>query len=335
METPWHELNRCYLIAEIGGNHEGDVERARALATAAADAGADAVKFQTYRAERLVNPRLSPERYEHFSRLQFALEDWVKLAEHVTQLGCDFMTSLWDPEQLTEFAGLVAGWKVGSGDLTNWSFIRQLMATGKAVVISTAMADLELVEQTLAAVAPEPRERRQLALLQCTALYDEPHTVQTQLAVMDLYWQRFSGVTVGFSNHHAGLDACLGALARGAEVLEVHFTDDKSQTSFRDHRLSVEAEELAELRRFGAKIPDLIGAREKRVMPAEREHVTEFRRGIFPKRDLDAGHRIAEEDLLLLRPEVGIPAQHYDDVVGRRTLRPVQAYEPLSLADVE
>lgn len=339
MTATWETLDfeRPLLIAEVGGNHEGSIERAFELARGAAEAGADAVKFQTYWADSLVNPSLAPDRHAHFRRFELSRAQWRELAEHVQSLGAEFMTSLWDPTAVDEIGTLVPAWKVGSGDLTNVQLLARFLETGKPLIVSTAMADLQDVDRAVAFVrerAPEYLERRKLALLQCTAMYDTPSADAVHLAVMETYRERYPDVVVGYSDHELGLRASVTAAAMGAQIIEFHYTDDKTR-EFRDHKLSLEADELRELRAYADVIPALRGSPRKEVEEQERENRKTFRRAIYPTRDVPAGTVLSESDLVALRPAEGIDAARWFDVVGSRLTRDVRALEPLRDGDVE
>jgi N-acetylneuraminate synthase/N,N'-diacetyllegionaminate synthase len=338
MTAVWESLDfeRPLLIAEIGGNHEGSIERAFELARLAAGAGADAVKFQTYWADSLVNPKLAPDRHAHFRRFELTHEQWRDLAAHVQSLGAEFMTSLWDPGAVEEFAPLVPAWKIGSGDLTNVQLLARFLETGKPLIISTAMADLDDVDAAVEFVrerAPALLEARKVALLQCTAMYDTPRAEDVDLGVMETYRERY-GVPVGYSDHELGLRAAVTAAAMGAQILEFHFTDDKSR-EFRDHKLSLTEDELRELRAYADAIPVLRGRSTKEVKQQERENRRTFRRAVYPTRDLAAGHLLTEQDLVALRPNEGLDAARYFELVGARLARDVTALAPLSEDDLD
>ena len=338
MTATWDSLDfeQPLLIAEIGGNHEGSIERAFELSRLAVEAGADAVKFQTYWADSLVNPRLAPDRHAHFRRFELSREQWHELAAHVQSLGAEFMTSLWDVDAVDEIAPLVPAWKIGSGDLTNVQLLARLLETGKPLIISTAMADLADVDAAIAFVrerAPGSIEAGKIALLQCTAMYDTPAAGDVDLAVMSTYRERYQGVIVGYSDHELGLRAAVTAAAMGAQILEFRFTDDKTR-EFRDHKLSLTTDELRELREYAERIPVLRGGAEKEVKEQERENRRTFRRAVYPARDLAAGTVLALQDLVVLRPAEGIDAARYFELIGSRLTRDVEALEPLRPSDV-
>jgi N,N'-diacetyllegionaminate synthase len=328
------DVGRPLLIAEIGGNHEGDVGEAYELARLAAEHGADVVKFQTYTAEGLVNPVVAADRFGHFRRFEVPAEEWPKLADYVRSLGAQWMTSLWDADLFDLIEPLQPAFKVGSGDLTNLPLLARMVDTGKPLILSTAMSTLADVQRTVGFLVgrdPALLADRRLGLLQCTAMYDDPDSLETNLAVMETFRTVFPGAVVGYSNHHTGLDACHAALALGAGILEVHFTNDRDR-EFRDHRLSLLPNELARLRALCERVPRLVGYRDKTVSAVEADLVRGFRRAVYARHDLEPGTVVTEGDLVVLRPEEGIPASRYYDVVGRRALEPIGAFQPLSLA---
>jgi len=336
LSIPGIEHSNPVIIAEIGGNHGGSVAEAIRLGELAAANGADIVKYQTYTADGLVNRVVSPDRHAHFGRLSFEPQAWVEIADAIRATGKAWMTSMWDVAQVDDLLDLQPAIKVGSGDLTFHHLLQTFVRTGKPVILSTAMADMRTVRSAVdACLAADPQliSEGRLCLLQCTAQYDHPDRIDVELAVMDTLRSEFPGVSVGFSNHSTDLDVSLIALARGAEVIEVHFTTDKDQ-AFRDHRLSVLPDELARLRAFADKVQPAVGRGEKSVLEQEAHEGAKFHRAWYPRADLEAGHVLAVEDLVALRPERGIKADELDRVVGKRLRRAVSTLEPLAHDDV-
>lgn len=330
------DFHRTILIAELGGNHDGEPDRAYELARLAAENGADIVKFQTYRAEGLVNKRISPDRYEHYQRLELSLEEWPKLARYVQSLGCHWMSSIWDEHLLEALDAFLPAYKVGSGDFTNLPLIERMLATGKPLILSTAMCDQEDVDMTMAFItrqAPRLVQSGKVALLQCTAMYDTPSEDDANLAVMEWLRQRY-GVPVGYSNHAVGTRASLIAAAMGAAIIEVHFTDDKSG-SYRDKKLSFTPPELAMLRETIEAIPRIRGIERKEVRPSEVEIRNSFRRAVYLRHRVPRGHVVTSEDLVCLRPNEGIDARRYYDLIGKRTTIDIDGLSPLSGGDFE
>jgi N-acetylneuraminate synthase/N,N'-diacetyllegionaminate synthase len=330
------DFERTILIAEIGGNHDGQLDRAYELARQAAGHGADIVKFQSFHAEGLVNRKVSPDRYRHYGELELPLEEWPKLARHVESLGCHFMTSVWDEHLLDALDELLPAYKVGSGDFTNFPLIERMLQTGKPLILSTAMCDEEDIDTTMAFIdsrAPGLIDSGKLALLQCTAMYDEPSEDEANLAVMTWLRERY-GVPVGYSNHAVGTSASVLAAGMGAAIIEVHFTDDKTG-AYRDKKLSFTASELAMLRETVEAIPRIRGVARKDVRPSELEIRNTFRRAVYFRRPAPKGHVVTAEDLVCLRPNEGIDARRYHDLIGKRTTTSLEELAPLSETDFE
>jgi N,N'-diacetyllegionaminate synthase len=325
------DFERTILIAEVGGNHDGQLERAYELARLAAENGADIVKFQTYQAEGLVNRRVAPDRYHHYQKLEFPLEEWSKLARYVQSLGCHWMSSVWDEHLLETLEPFLPAYKVGSGDFTNLPLIERMLTTGKPLILSTAMCDQEDVDATMAFIrrhAPGHVESGRVALLQCTAMYDAPSENEANLSAMVWLRERY-GVPVGFSNHALGTRACLIAAAMGAAIIEVHFTDDKTG-SYRDKKLSFTPPELAMLRETVEAIPRIRGIERKEVRPSEVDIRDTFRRAVYFRHQVPKGHLVTAKDLVCLRPNEGIDARRYYELIGKRTTIDIDELFPLS-----
>lgn len=334
------DLPDPFVIAEIGGNHEGDFGRALALARAAAEAGAHAVKFQAYRPEGLVNVRLSPDRSAHFGRFALQPRDYETLAKECERLGVEFMASLWDEEFAEALGPFVKINKVGSGDLTNYPLVARLAATGKPLCVATAMATLEEVRALVRfvdEVAPDLRRDGKLCVMHCVATYGSPRDEYANLgAISTLRAALPEDVVVGYSDHTTGTVALELAVGMGARVIEAHFTDDPTR-EFRDHALSKTSEELKRFLGFCARRSRMIGhGRKEPVSDVETEaRIREFRRGVYFSRDMTAGETASPENLVTLRPREGIEAAEYYSVLGRRLRRPKQRLEPLEWRDFE
>jgi N-acetylneuraminate synthase/N,N'-diacetyllegionaminate synthase len=326
-----------WLIAEIGGNHEGDFDAALRLADLAIEAGADAVKFQIYFGDSLVSSVASPDRNAHFKRFELSADQHRAIAERVRAAGRGYVASVWDLDAFGWITPLLSACKVGSGDLTAPPFLRAAARTGKPLVLSTGLAEWSEVEAAVAfvrAVDPGYHDRSRLAVLQCTSMYPIGDG-DAQLSVMESLASL--GVTVGYSDHTLGHHALEVAAAMGAEVLEFHFTDCKDGRGFRDHRLSLDGDDLRRLIMSLDAIRTLQGTGEKRPLPIEIDngHPRSFRRAVYPARDIAAGETLDEGNLCVLRPNDGIDAREYDRVLGRRARRELRRHEPLAWQDIE
>lgn len=325
------------LIAEIGGNHEGDFETAKRLADLALEAGADAVKFQIYYGDSLVSIRESPDRNAHFKRFELAPAQHVALAERVLAAGRAYVASVWDLDSFSWIDPVVSIYKVGSGDLTAPLFLRAAASTGKPLILSTGlseMAEVEAAVDYVRSIAPVYHDRTMLALLQCTSMYHIGAT-DANLAVMEIL--SALGAVVGYSDHTIGNRALEVAAAMGAQVLEFHFTDQKDGRSFRDHQLSLDSADLRRLIGTLSQIRDLRGTPVKTPLRCEidNDHVRSFRRAVYPARDIEPGEMLDERNLCVLRPNHGLDARHYDELLGRRVRRRLLRHEPLDWRDLE
>lgn len=330
--SPWKGRHGPLLIAEIGGNHEGDFSVARSMTEKAISARPDFIKFQLYRGDTLVSPVESPTRHAHFRRFELAKEQHIELARMCREAGIGYMASVWDAEMLEWIDEWMPIYKVGSGDLTAWPLIRKFAERGKPIILSTGLGTLDEVIQTVRFIQDVDgryHDPSYLCLLQCTSMYPIPES-EANLRVMSLLRDK-TGLAVGYSDHTEGGAALRVAAAMGAEVLEFHFTDDRAGKVFRDHKVSLTPKELVELRADLDRIHQLQGSSRKVPQPSEvsEGHVQSFRRAVYPVRDIAAGGVIGEDDLTILRPNHGIDARDYSCLVGQPAPTELRAFAAL------
>ncbi len=326
----WHGKHGPVLIAEIGGNHEGDFEYAKELARLAIATPADFVKFQLYTAGGLVSPRESPDRHQHFGRFELSQEQHVELAQMCLNGGKKYLASVWDMQMLDWIDPYLDVYKIGSGDLTAYPVLRTFAERGKPIILSTGLATFEEVADAVGFLRncnPIYNLPEYLAILQCTSMYPIEHA-DARLRVMEVYRERL-GVSAGYSDHTTDSIALEAAVALGAEVLEFHFTDTREGKEFRDHKVSLTPAEVVDLAARTEKILQVIGTPEKSPLECETStgHVTSFRRAAYLKRDVQPGEVIGEEDIVCLRPNHGVDARLAADLIGKRAKEPIRAYE--------
>lgn len=331
--------NEVFIIAEIGGNHEGDFQYAKRLLCDAIESGASAVKFQSYKADSLVSPIENPERHKHFRKFELSDEQFIELASLCQESGATFMSSLWDREAINRLDPYIQIHKIGSGDLTNYPILEAIAKKNKPVILSTAMATLEeirdavkFIESANSSLVPQGK----LALLHCVAMYGDPKDEYANLLSIRVLQEAFPHLSIGYSDHTIGTYACELAMAMGASILEVHFTDDKSR-AFRDHQISATAEELKALIEKGKRIRTLLGRNEKKPISAIEtpSRIEEFRRAVYLTQDVPAGTVLTDTVLTTLRPNRGIDARNYYSVLGRRLKIDKKAYQALDSTDLE
>lgn len=313
------------IIAEIGVNHEGDVLAASRLIRLAAESGADAVKFQSYTAERLASSD-DADRLERVRRFGIDEAAHRQLAEEAAALGITFFSTAVTEDWVPLLAELTPVIKIASGDLTFEPVIRAAAATGKPIILSTGLGTVEEIDRAVAWIGEETGGAdlaERLVLMHCISAYPTPVEEANLLSVPFLA-ERYE-VPVGYSNHVPGIDACLAAIALGAQVIEAHFTDQKTGRTFRDHELSLEPSDMAELVQRAPAFGSSRGTWGKSRQPSELPLLDLVRKGLVAARDLPAGHELARDDLMYARPATGFEAADLDRVVGRRLVEPLAA----------
>ena len=332
---PFDTDRAVLVVAEIGNNHEGSLERARQLVHEAASCGADAVKCQTFRTRLFVSPA-DAARYERMSRFELSPEAFAELSALARSLGLLFLSTPLDLESAAALEPLVDAYKIASGDNDFFPLIARVCETGRPLLVSTGLTDLAGVLRTTALIGERWRAGGidgELGLLHCVSSYPAP-IEEANLAAIGVL-QRACGVTVGYSDHTLGIEACVLAVAAGARIIEKHFTLDKRLSDFRDHQLSADPEEFRRLVRDVKRAAAIVGAAIKEPQPSETPGLTQFRRSIVAAAHLDRAHVITGADLMWLRPAGGLPPGEESRLIGRRLRRAVAAGEQIAAGDVE
>lgn len=324
------------LIAEIGGNHEGDFEYAKKLAKLAIESGVDYVKFQIYTGDTLVSSMESPDRNKHFKKFELTKEQHIYLAKMVTEAGILYTSSVWDIDAMEWLDKYITIYKIGSGDLTAYPVLKKTAQKNKPMIISTGLSTEQEVLDTVAyiqSVNPAYQSKDMLSVLQCTSMYpiglgDAHLNVMKRL-------KELTGLTIGYSDHTEGSKALQYAVAMGAEVLEFHFTDDREGKVFRDHKVSLTPDEIRDLITEIGLIKQIQGDPVKKPVAIELEHQHEvsFRRAVYPLTDIKAGDIITEQNLTVLRPNHGIDARDYDKLLGKKAKHDLKMHQKLDWTD--
>ena len=326
--------HRALVVAEIGNNHEGRIEVARELVRQAAEAGADAVKFQTFDPDHYVS-RSDAARHARLCAFRLTPRQFAELADLARSLGLAFISTPFDLGSADLLAPLVDAYKIASGDNTFYPLIARAADTGKPLIVSCGLSDLGEITRTVEFVQSRWRARQhpgQLAMLHCVSAYPTPPEEANVHAVRTLR-ERFD-CCVGYSDHTLGTEAAVLAVALGARVVEKHFTLDRHYSEFRDHQISADPAEMAELVRRVRLVSTLLGDGAKRPQPSEAAGRDAFRRSIVAAADLPAGHRLTASDLTWIRPGGGLPPGAEDRLLGRALLHPVHFGDRLTPSDV-
>jgi N-acetylneuraminate synthase len=338
---------RCkpYVIAEIGVNHEGSVDLAKRLIELAKEGGADAAKFQSYKAGTLAS-RNSPSywdtnkeptrsQYELFRKYDtFGPDDYVSLAHHCASVGIDFLSTPFDDAAIEFLDPIVPFHKVASADLTNIPFLRKIAAKKRPVVLSTGASSLAEIEIAVGALTQAGCS--DLVLLHCVLNYPTDNG-NAHLRMIQGLRRAYPEFLIGYSDHtlpDATMMPLTVAFLQGAVVLEKHFTHDKTLPG-NDHYHAMDVDDLKRFRATIDTVWQLLGSTDIKA-PVESEQISRMnaRRSIVLLSDVPAGHVLTESDLTYKRPGTGISPMHWDDVVGRRVSRPMAEDEVLRWDDL-
>ncbi len=316
-----------FIIAEAGVNHDGKLEQALLLVEAAAEAGADAVKFQSFTAERLVTAQAPKAEYQKISavpsesqldmlkKLELSIEDHRQIVEHCHKFKIEFLSTPFDEEWCDVLDELgVPAFKVGSGELTNLPFLSHVAGKHKPIILSTGMSGVPDVELALSSI--QAAGGSDVVLLQCTSSYPAlPETVN--LNAMQTMAKRFKRLT-GFSDHTSGIEVAIGAAALGAIVIEKHFTLNR-RLNGPDHSMSLEPAELAAMIYAIHNVEKALGNGQKLPSAKEMEVAKVARRSLVAAKDLDVGAMLDADAVAIRRPGTGLPPVRMPSILGLRT----------------
>jgi sialic acid synthase len=333
----------CFVIAEIGHNHQGSLERAKELFRAAKDSGVDAVKLQKRDNRSLFTQEAFDAPYdnensfgatygEHREALELGREEYVELERYASELGLVFFATAFDIPSADVLAELdMPAFKIASGDIRNTPLIRHVASFGKPIVLSTGGATIEDVDRAVEAAGSL---NDQLCLLQCTAAY--PATVEElNLAVISTLRERYPNLVVGLSDHQDGISMALVAYMLGARVIEKHFTLSHTAKGT-DHAFSLMPEGMRKLVRDLRRVPAALGDGVKQPLPSEEKPLLKMGKKLVAARDLPAGHVLDAGDVAIKSPaDGGLPPYQLEDVLGRALARPLSTDEGLTLGDLE
>ena len=330
-----------YIIAEAGVNHNGQLDLALKLCDAAKEAGVDCVKFQTWQTEKIVTRKAEKATYQSentndaeesqfdmLKKLELSYEDFRLVQEHCNKIGIDFLST---PDEEYSLAFLMNELhlpliKIGSGEVTNIPYLRQMASYHKPIILSTGMATLAQVamayDTLIAAGAP------MVSLLHCTTNYPCPKN-EVNLRAMQTMKEAFK-CTVGYSDHTMGTEIPIAAVAMGAEIIEKHFTLDRNMDG-PDHKASLEPHELKYMVACIRNIEVALGDGIKRPNPSEVEISKVVLKSIVAKVPINKGETLTANNMTIKRAGSGIPAAHWDMIVGTKALRDYDIDEPIKI----
>lgn len=321
-------MGKTLIIAEAGVNHNGSLEIAKKLVRTAKECGADIVKFQTAKLDSLVSKFAEMADYqkantgkvesqkEMLSRLLLSFDEFTELAAYCKEVGIMFLSTPFDIESIRFLNDMQDIWKIPSGEITNYPYLVEIAKTGKRVILSTGMSDMDEIRAALDLL--KKNGSGEITVLHCTTEYPAPLN-EVNLNVMTTLRNEF-GCKVGYSDHTKGIEVSLAAVAMGAEVIEKHFTLDRNMEG-PDHKASLEPAELKALV-DGIRIIELAkGSFEKAPTESELKNRAVARKSIVAARDIKRGEVLTEENLTTKRPGSGISPMRWKEVVGTAAKR--------------
>jgi len=330
------------IIAEAGVNHCGSLDMALRLVDAAAEAGVDYVKFQTFKAEALVSASAPLARYQSdnigreddtqlrmLRRLQLSEADHRAIIGHCRLRGVKFLSTAFDLDSVEFLASLgMDFWKIPSGEITNYSYLRAIARHGGRVVMSTGMSTIEEISEAVDVLTANGTDRRNITLMHCNTQYPTP-MADVNLAAMEMMRSRL-GLEVGYSDHTLGIEVPVAAVALGAAVIEKHFTLDKTLPG-PDHKASLDPSELKAMVKAIRNIDLAIGDGQKRVSDSERENKAVARKSIVAARFIKKGEPLTDNNLTAKRPGTGLSPMLWPKVVGTRAVSDFAPDEQITL----
>lgn len=336
--------NKVFIIAEAGINHNGSVEIAKRLVDAAVRAGADAVKFQTFKAESLIsknapkaeyqkkNTNKAETQFEMIKRLELDKNAHRELIKYCKQKGITFLSSPFDLPSIDLLNGLgLRIFKIPSGEITNFPYLRKIGALNKKVIISTGMANLAEIKEALDILISAGTKKQDIVVLHCNTAYPAAIGDVNLKAILTI--KEAFKVKVGYSDHTLGIEIPIAAVALGAQVLEKHFSLSKNMTG-PDHKASLEPHELKALVKAIRNIEKALGDGIKEPTKNEEEIKRVVRKSIVVKNDISKGTRLTKDMLDIKRPGIGIEPRFLNRVIGKTSRRAIKKDSLIKFRDL-
>ena len=315
-----------FIIAEAGVNHNGSVDLAKQLIDVASDSGANAVKFQTFKAENLVvkntqkaeyqkqTTNASESQFNMIKRLELDVETHKELIAYCQEKNIIFLSTPFDHDSINLLNDLnLQIFKIPSGEITNLPYLRHIGKLNKEVILSTGMSNLQEVEEALTVLISAGTQKNNITVLHANTMYPTPMRDVNLNAMLTI--QKELGVAVGYSDHTLGVEVDIAAVAMGASIIEKHFTLDKTMNG-PDHKASLEPEELKSMVASIRNIEKAMGNNEKKPSPSESINIEVVRKSIVASQDIEKGEVLTERNITVKRPGDGISPMKWDSVIG-------------------
>lgn len=335
------------IIAEAGVNHNGNIEMAKELINAAADAGADYVKFQTFKTEKLVSVDAKQAEYqqknmgssaeasqfEMLKKLELSVNDHHELIAYCNSKNIKFLSTAFDLDSIDLLNELnIDLFKIPSGEITNLPYLEKIGRLNKQVIVSTGMCVMKEIEEAVTTLVEAGTQRDKISVLHCTTDYPTAMNDVNLNAMLSI--QQHLNVPVGYSDHTLGIEIPIAAVAMGAVIIEKHFTLDKSLPG-PDHKASLEPSELKAMVSAIRNLEMAFGSVDKQPTATEKKNMLVARKSIHLAKDLSKGHVLSESDLIMKRPGDGISPMKLKNVVGKKLVRDIAMDNKLSWEDIQ
>jgi N,N'-diacetyllegionaminate synthase len=315
------------IIAEAGVNHNGSLKLAKKLISIAAEAKADYVKFQTFKAETLITQiadkakyqkeltNIDESQFEMIKKLELDITAHKQLIDYCKTKDVQFLSTAFDHDSIELLAELnIPLFKIPSGEITNLPYLRHIGKMGKPIIISTGMSTMDEVSNALNILVDSGAEKEQITILHCNTEYPTPMKDVNLKAMLTIKYEL--GVNIGYSDHTLGIEVPIAAVAMGANVIEKHFTLDRNMSG-PDHRASLEPSELSAMVMAIRNIEKAMGGGEKKPSLSERKNISVARKSIVALKPIKKGELFTEENLTVKRPGTGISPMEWDALIGK------------------
>lgn len=321
------------IIAEAGVNHNGSIDIAKQLVDKAVEAGVDIIKFQTFKAEKLVSKSAKQAEYQKknigstsddsqynmLKKLELSEQDHQELMTYCKERGIQFFSTAFDLESIDYLHSLNLGlWKIPSGEITNYPYIKKIAQYHESVILSTGMCEMDDISAAMDVLCKNGVERSQITILHCNTEYPTPYKDVNLLAMQQI--QQKYQVSVGYSDHTKGIEVPIAAVALGASVIEKHFTLDRNMEG-PDHKASLEPEELKAMVSAIRHIEQALGDGHKQISESERKNIAIARKSIVAACPIKKGEMLTEQNLTVKRPGTGISPMRWEEVIGTKAIK--------------
>ena len=321
-------MKHTLIIAEAGVNHNGSIELAKRLVDKAVEAGVDYIKFQTFKTEKLVAKSAQMASYQKknigtddnsqfamLKKLELSPSQHEELMTYCKEKGIKFFSTAFDLDSIDYLHSLNLGlWKIPSGEITNYPYIKKIAQYGEPVIVSTGMCEMQDIENAVVTLLKWGTKKEDIIILHCNTEYPTPYQ-DVNLKAMDAIRNKF-GVKVGYSDHTKGIEVPIAAVALGATVIEKHFTLNRNMEG-PDHKASLEPDELKAMVSAIRNIEQAVGDGIKKVTDSEKGNIAVARKSIVAARDIKKGEILSEDNLTVKRPGTGISPMRWEEVLGQ------------------